>query len=922
MKRVLSLLLLFTSFVFSQDIYTPKSDSEKKYLETLRKTIINVGLENGDYTSEVIDGESLNLIIEDMLRNYLQLNIQVTNGNWDKIYSGFKKGEIDSIGFITKSRKRNEEAEFSIPLLKESLYAASKKKRLTNYDDLKDQDIYIPRNSIYGNFFSDYLDSRNLKATKILVDNTKNFEDEIVLESSFDIIDFNYTLELVQLPDTSFAILKKYEKLIPIINNAIKERYREKIENFLKKRKNYIFRQKFLPILTSEEKRYLEGIDTIKVAYENMSEYSYYSEKTKTHRGVLPDLVTTLGDRMGITIKEDVGDKGQWNKNLSNFNSEKIDIIPISKNKEREGQYLFTKDILKLPLYEITCLEPRSESKIGVLANSIDELIAKKYYLESEIISYDDHSSMIKDFEKHKVISIISLDLDGLESLDYGLDVMEYIPINLAVKKKDKTLRDILDKGISKMFDKEDIIESSELERKIYLKEGIEKSHRKYQSILILLTILVGASLILFYRTIKMKKEKEELLKDPLTGLLSRATYDAFCKTKNDKEGVAILIDLNNFKQMNDEYGHEFGDVVLSEIGKVLKDIFLEDYIFRISGDEFYIFSFTEDIKEKIEKLERTVSRSLFLRKYSVNLSLGYYKKKLDKTIKEAFKYADLAMYKAKREKVFSKEVTDEFIKEIKKIEKIKKLLTENLEKEIYSVFQPKFNLKTGELVGGEALARWENSELGFISPGEFIPVAEELKIIHRVDYKIAEETIKNISKWKNIRELPDGFRLSFNFSAGTMKRDDVVEMVKMLLKKYGVSGKYIEIEITESLLLDNAEKVIERLNSLKALEIKISIDDFTAGHSTAGLLSILPVDIVKFDRSLILGFNDNEEKGKKIYKGLIKMIKSLELKIVAEGIETQSELNFLKDNEVDYAQGFLLGRPVKESEFFKTNSI
>ena len=918
MKKVFLLLILITKIVISQDYYMPKNDKEKEYLEDLRGNKITLGLDNTDFMTEVIGGESLNSILEDMLSNYLQLNVEVIEGSWDSIYSKFSKGEIDSVGFITRSRDRGENAEFSVPILSESLYAASENKRITRYDDLNGKDVYIYKNSIYINFFNDFLESRNIDAKIVPVDSLKNIEDEVVLESTFEVMNFKYSVELMKLPDQSFAVLKKNIDLIPIVNNAIKEKYSDKIDRFLIKRKNKKFNERFIPTLTDEEKRYLKTIDSLKIVYEDIGDYSYPSDKNGIHKGMLPDIVRTLGERVGLNIEEFSKNTREWNKNLIDFEDGKIDIIPISKNKDREQKYLFTNSILELPLYKLTCLNPVSENKVGVMANSIDELTAKKYYLEDQTISYYNYDEMIEGFKNHEIDSIISLDIKKLKNLEYGLDVIEYIPVNLAVKKEDKILRDILDKGISKMFDKNDIIKKSELERKIHLKNSLEKTDKMHRSGMGLLSLLIGALLTLIYRTFKMKKERNEFLKDPLTGLLSRFSYNEFCIEKNEKKGTAILIDLNNFKQLNDEYGHDFGDMILSEVGNILKKVFIDDFIFRISGDEFHIFSSDSQIRKKMNNLNSLVINSIRLRKYGINLSLGYYEKKSNKNMNDAFKYADMAMYKAKRGRCFSEEATDEFIDEIRRVENIRKFLNDSIEDEVYAVFQPKYNLETLDLIGGEALARWENSELGSISPGEFIPVAEELKLIHRVDYKIAEKCIKSISYWSKKIKLSDEFRMSFNLSAGTIKRDDVVEIIEMLLKKYNVSGQLLEIEITESLFLKDTEKVITKLNTLKNLGIHISIDDFTAGHSTAGLLSILPVDTVKFDRSLILAFRDNDEKGKKVYEGLIKMIKSLELKTVAEGIEEKNELKFLREKGVDYGQGFLLGRPIKDKMFLK----
>nr|WP_257163638.1 EAL domain-containing protein [Cetobacterium somerae] len=271
-------------------------------------------------------------------------------------------------------------------------------------------------------------------------------------------------------------------------------------------------------------------------------------------------------------------------------------------------------------------------------------------------------------------------------------------------------------------------------------------------------------------------------------------------------------------------------------------------------------------------------------------------------------------MYSAKKGREnWSQEATYNFIKSKKRKKIIENLISKSINIEFYPVFQKKYALKDGKIIGAEALTRWNNNLLGEIYPDEFIPIAENLGLIYKVDYKIAEEAVKKTKQLLRDNIVDKNFRMSFNMSIETLKRKDVVEVILDILKKYSLSGKNLEIEITESTFLNDAEDVVVKLNKFRENRIYLSIDDFTAGYSTVGLLTTLPIDVVKFDKSLISSINEESERGKNVYLGLTNMIKSLKLKVVAEGIEEREQFEFLKEIGVSYGQGYYFGKPERE---------
>ncbi|MGL4988983.1 MAG: EAL domain-containing protein, partial [Cetobacterium sp.] len=328
----------------------------------------------------------------------------------------------------------------------------------------------------------------------------------------------------------------------------------------------------------------------------------------------------------------------------------------------------------------------------------------------------------------------------------------------------------------------------------------------------------------------------------------------------------------------------------------------------------FYIFTnFTYNVDMKLAALKKEFKTSNMLRSYSISFSLGYYYKKDNISIVEAFKYADMAMYSAKRKKEeWYEEATEAFIQKNKRKKRIENLLQQNLDKEFYPVFQKKYELETGDIIGAEALTRWESKELGRVDPDEFILIAEELGVIHKIDYKIAENAMKEVQRLLLQKIVNQDFRMSFNMSAETFRKKDSIDIILKLLDKYSLEGKNLELEITESMFLEDHFEVSTKLKKLGERGIYISIDDFTAGYSTVGLLATLPIDVIKFDKSLISNISKDSEKGKSIYIGLMNMIRSLELKVVAEGIEFEEQFQFLKEIGILYGQGYYLNKPEK----------
>jgi diguanylate cyclase (GGDEF)-like protein len=378
-------------------------------------------------------------------------------------------------------------------------------------------------------------------------------------------------------------------------------------------------------------------------------------------------------------------------------------------------------------------------------------------------------------------------------------------------------------------------------------------------------------------------------------------------------EGIVILLDLDNFKTINDTLGHIFGDTVLKEFSKRLKNISIKDaFMSRFGGDEFLILASCSDIdetKDFITQLHQVLDEKFIIDKNEVEIkfSMGvtFFPNDSD-NIEELIMNSDLALYSVKdRNKNDYAIFNNDMRKKLKKTTNIESILFEAIENDGFKmVYQPQVNLIDGEIDGFEALLRLKNHE---ISPAEFIPIAEENGMIIKIGRIVTKNVIKQIGIWKE-----KGYPIkpvAINFSALQMNDIEYFDFIIETLKIYNVESHFIEIEITENVFLDNTELALVFINKLRSVNIKVAIDDFGTGYSSLSYLTILPVDRVKFDRSLNIELLKMETT--EVIDSLISVAHSLNLNVVAEGIEEYKQVKKLKIGKCDVIQGYYFSKPL-----------
>ena len=428
------------------------------------------------------------------------------------------------------------------------------------------------------------------------------------------------------------------------------------------------------------------------------------------------------------------------------------------------------------------------------------------------------------------------------------------------------------------------------------------------------------------------RKKAEKMIQhiafhDFLTGLPNRNNLDhtlsrLLSKATIDQQTMAILfIDLDRFKLINDTLGHSLGDILLKEVAIRLKDaVFKEDTVFRQGGDEFIIIleSANRDVASKVAMgILQTLSFPIKINHNDIftTPSIGISLFPEDGvTVESLIKHADLAMYQAKAagKNTYHFYSSDESNNQLNPLEiemNLHKALTQN---EFVLKYQPKVNLKTGRIIGAEALIRWDHPKWGIVSPASFIPIAEETGLIIPIgEWALYTACFQN-KKWHN--EGYEGIVISVNLSIRQFFQLDIVKTIEKVLQETGLEARYLELEITESITAE-IERTITTLQALKRLGVRISIDDFGTGFSSLNYLKRFPVDTLKIDQSFVseLPTNPYDET---IVKTIISMAHNLDLNIVAEGIETKEQLTFLQEHLCEEGQGYFFSKPISEREF------
>lgn len=420
--------------------------------------------------------------------------------------------------------------------------------------------------------------------------------------------------------------------------------------------------------------------------------------------------------------------------------------------------------------------------------------------------------------------------------------------------------------------------------------------------------------------TINFQAYHDLLTKLPNRALLRDRLNLAINQAKREEENLAVMfLDLDRFKNINDSLGHMIGDELLQQVSIRLKEcIRAGDTLARFGGDEFTLMlpnlkHAHDDSCKLAEKITTTLKQPFNVDGHElyVSASIGIALYPQDGTnMENLIKHADVAMYHVKGQgkngyQFYSTEMNAPYVKKLSLDTGIHKALENN---EFNLVYQPQINIRSGEIVGVETLLRWNHPEHGTISPAEFIPFAEESGLIVDIGLWVLKTACAELSRWR-LAGLPE-IRVAINISARQLMEDDIVKDILDIVKDYDIPGHCLELEITENAIMDDMDSVIRKLKELSQYKINIAIDDFGTGYSSLSYLHKLPIQTLKIDRTF-LKESRAERQDNTIVNTIVAMAKGLGLNVIAEGVETQSQLDYLRDIECTEAQGFLFGKPL-----------
>ena len=698
--------------------------------------------------------------------------------------------------------------------------------------------------------------------------------------------------------------------------------------------------------LTPNEKEWLKNNQSLKVAVKSGWMPIEFKLESEAHRGLSIDYLTRLANMLHINfIITDYVD---------NLSIEDADIISGvgNKNLKKPNFRLLNQPFLVFPLaiytnkniekqLKINSLEDLNEARVAIFKyGSIGQKVSENYP-RIKLVYVDIADEAFEKLKAGEVEAYIGNEM----VLDYHIafnrlrfaEKSGLTPftseVAMAVRSDKPELASILEKGLSVIGpDSEELIEKWKVnDTNYYYLLGAAFS-------LIFIIFLIG--MFRFYRFKKAIKKKETesqqqiwyqanfdyLTKLPNRHLLHNRLEQALVKANRSNSIVGILyIDLDNFKRVNDQSGHAIGDKLLVEAANRISGcVRSSDTTARIGGDEFMviitelqqIYSLENSCQKILTELEKpfSIDNNIFF----ISASIGITLYPEDSQSSEALlRFADQAMYEAKKLgrnqfQFFTQSMQADSLKRLSITNDLRSAI-QNGEFVIY--YQPIFNLKDSSITKAEALIRWNHPTKGFISPLDFISIAEETGLIDSIGHWVLQQALKDLSTLRN--HFGSDFQLSINVSPYQFHHpENLLSWVKNL-KTQGTPGSCISLEITEGLLLEASKTVLDTLSTLRDAGIELAIDDFGTGYSALAYLKKFDINYVKIDKSFIQNLaSDNYDAV--LCEAIIHMAQKLNIKIIAEGIETVNQKNLLNEFRCDYGQGYLFARPGPIEQFIK----
>ena len=925
LKKIISLTMVFIitlTLCSSTLASTTEPESEK---------VIKIGYvpEYGVIVNNTLEGkQGYGYDYFEKLSEYTGHTYEYIECHWSNRTEMLESGEIDLFGSVAKTDERATKYLFpNEPFTGENIVLFAPNSSDLMFDDfegLENKKIGIVTDSAYIPFLESYLEEHSINAEIVFYNDceldmlnalSSGMFDGVVSGSTSPMEDCKIIANL-GFTESYFIALPENQELVDEINYGL---YALKQEDFrFASRlydKHYSSDNFAKASLTKEDQQLLENHGLFTVDF-SASHYPYqYLDKDGNAAGIVIDLLDLILKDSNIEIKY-IPNYG------SCLNASDADINLCIKHKldNFHSSYIFC----NLPLVSIT----KKDTEIDQISNIAATPYTNIRLIQDDIIYYPDLDHLEKPFLNDEVDQIIvtyaasHYILRNQQVEDFHIEpLLVSLPLTLEISDSIPELVPVLNKLVYNLNENEvnDIVLShvSEIQSDLSLLDYLKSDPY-------IIFFLFAALFIFVLITNEIKKRA--LLKllnyDLLTGLLSERHFfekvTTILTNAKPSEYIALSVDIDNFKYINDVYGYERGSLALKAFSKLLKDCFNEDaLVARSKGDVFSIFiKNTDENRENISKLSQITSfvQEDSSTRYFIAVSTGM--DIVDDPTLSVQHIIDCANTARLKVKPYFESAISEYTTEMKNTRIVNMDITTSMQEaletnQFYIVLQPKYNTRTTQIVGAEALVRWQKEDGSMLYPNQFIPIFENNGFIEKLDFYVFEQVCKFIKQHNTQCEIP---KISVNLSCVTLLNEFMEKNITEIQNKYGVLSSQIEFEITESAFVTQFDRVIAKVAYFKQLGFTVSIDDFGSGLSSFNRLRDVSVDVLKIDKGCI--DHCDSDKGTVILQSIIEMAKRLELQTIAEGVETAETFELLKSLGCDEIQGYYFSKPIATSAF------
>ncbi|MGO0987266.1 EAL domain-containing protein [Clostridioides difficile] len=888
------------------------------------------------------------------IAKYTGWTYEYVSGTWEECQTMLENGQIDLLTSAQYTKKRAEKFDFSEVPMGSSYAQLTVKSGSSKYvpNDYKNFNG-IKVGLLYGNSRNEHL--KEFASEKGFVYTARYFKNEEELESALKSgkVDAILTSSLRKIknenviaqfsPSPFYCIVKKGNaELLREVNEALEDiEMNNPAYKFNLYSKYYQSNNKDTFILSNKERDYLKRNNHIRVVSMTDSYPLSYLDKGKL-KGIIPDIFTLIVKDLELSI--DYVKANSYKEAIDMVKEGKADIICFFYSDygwAEQNEIKITSPYIQLNYSAITknYKNTKFNNMAVVESDRFNDEYIKEHYKNVNIQSYKSERKAINAVKSgdadvafintYSAEDYIQKDYNNLKSAlvnDYKTN------ISLGVGKNiNPTLYSILDKRINAL-DKDEcskIIANYTIlkDYKVNLSQYIHQ--HPVQTVLISFCFFLIIIAVLFYIIAMNKRHSTHIFdlafKDMANGVWNYNGFEEqapkILEKHREKFYAVVAFDISKFSVINENYGRDSGDIIISEIASILNRIIGDRALIAHVKADHFLLLLSYDLKEDLECTLIDISKSISYFEVKgvgvkVKSNFGVYTiEDEDFVITKAIDYAEIARRKAKRSDLsiiyFDESLRESLNKEKEIVDRIDYALEHN-EFQVY--YQPKFDMRTNNIIGAEALVRWNHKELGFMNPGEFIPILEKSGGIIDVDFFVLEEVCKLMRFWIDSGIKP--ISISVNQSRAHFQKKNYINRLQNLLAKYDIPKSIIELEITES-LFESDSISNDMINEIKELGFLISVDDFGSGYSSLYLLNQVSVDILKIDKSLL---DNSEGKGKvgKIISKVVEMANDLGLEVICEGVEKIEQAEFLMSIDCYYAQGYLYAKPMPKDIFLK----